>query len=400
MEQILIGVTGSIAAYKVAELIRLLKKRGMAVRVVMTQSATEIIAPMTLQVLSQNEVRVDLFNHEDEAKIDHIALARWADHLIIAPATANFLAKAAHGIADDLLTTLCLASDKPIAIAPAMNRLMWDNPATQANLKTLLSRGYRLIAPESGEQACGEVGTGRMAEPQTIVEWLSTQSPQYQSHKPLVGKRMLITAGPTIERIDPVRYLSNDSSGKMGYALAEQAVNLGAEVLLVSGKTALPCPNHVERIVVESAQSMLDAVMDNVADADWFIATAAVADYGVAQPAAQKIKKSDNDGLTLSLVQNPDILKTVCSLPDKPFCIGFAAETENLIEHAKAKRKRKGADLIAANDVSNQNIGFNSDNNALTLIGDDFRQDFPISDKHTLAEQLLLVAFAYQRRLP
>lgn len=400
MEQILIGVTGSIAAYKVAELIRLLKKRGMAVRVVMTQSATEIIAPMTLQVLSQNEVRVDLFNHEDEAKIDHIALARWADHLIIAPATANFLAKAAHGIADDLLTTLCLASDKPIAIAPAMNRLMWDNPATQANLKTLLSRGYRLIAPESGEQACGEVGTGRMAEPQTIVEWLSTQSPQYQSHKPLVGKRMLITAGPTIERIDPVRYLSNDSSGKMGYALAEQAVNLGAEVLLVSGKTALPCPNNVECIVVESAQSMLDAVMDNVADADWFIATAAVADYGVAQPAAQKIKKSDNDGLTLSLVQNPDILKTVCSLPDKPFCIGFAAETENLIEHAKAKRKRKGADLIAANDVSNQNIGFNSDNNALTLIGDDFRQDFPISDKHTLAEQLLLVAFAYQRRLP
>lgn len=407
MKRILIGITGSIAAYKCAELVRLLKKSHYDVRVVMTQSATEIITPMTLQVLSQNDVRVDLFDHEDEAKIDHIALARWANQILIAPATANIMAKLAVGLADDLLSTLCLATDVPIAIAPAMNRLMWDNAATQANLNTLLSRNYQLIAPESGEQACGETGTGRMAEPQHIVDWLNNHflNPQPQSHAEsdgrypvLSGKTVVITAGPTVERIDPVRFISNDSSGKMGYALAEQAAALGAEVILVSGKTALPAPTDVKLINVESAKQMLTAVLAHIENADWFIATAAVSDYTIAEPAAQKMKKSGTQGLTLELVQNPDILKTVCSLPAKPFCIGFAAETNNVIEYATAKRTRKGADLIAANDVSDQRIGFNSDSNAVTLIGEDYQQAFAAMPKTQLARTLLLAIAQYQLR--
>ncbi len=393
MKKILIGVTGSIAAYKSAELVRLCKKAGYEVRVVMTKSATEIITPMTLQVLSQNEVRIDLFDHEDEAKIDHISLARWADQIIIAPATANILGKLSAGIADDLLTTLCIATDKPIALAPAMNRLMWDNAITQENLKQLLEKGYQLIPPEAGEQACGEVGVGRMTEPENIVAWLGQQFPQ-----PLKRKTIVITAGPTIERIDPVRFLSNDSSGKMGYALAQKASELGASVILVSGKTALATPTGVKRIDIESAKDMLNAVMENISQADWFIAAAAVSDYTVAETAKQKMKKTGNDGLTLTLVQNPDILKTICQLTDKPFCIGFAAETENVIEYAKAKRLRKGTDLIAANDVSDKSIGFNSDSNAITLIGEnDYQQDFKAMEKSILAEKLLLAALAYQQ---
>lgn len=394
MKKILIGVTGSIAAYKCAELVRLLKKSQHEVRVVMTQSACEIITPMTLQVLSHNEVRVDLFSHEDEAKIDHISLARWADQMIIAPATANFIAKAANGIADDLLTTICLANDKSIAIAPAMNRLMWENAATQANLQTLLTRGYQLISPEAGEQACGETGVGRMAEPQAIVDWLSNQQ---QHPKAFSGKRLLITAGPTIERIDPVRFISNDSSGKMGYALAQAATQLGAEVTLVSGKVTLPAPASVNLVTVESAQQMYQQVMLHVAANDWFIATAAVSDYTIAKPAQQKMKKNADKGLTLQLIQNPDILKAVCTLANRPFCIGFAAETDNLIEHATAKRLKKGADLIAANDVSQRNIGFNSEYNSITLIGDQFSQYFAAMPKRQLATKLLLAALAYSQ---
>lgn len=412
MTKIIVGVSGSIAAYKSAELVRLLKKSHYEVRVIMTQSAAEIITPMTLQVLSQNDVRMDLFDHEDEAKIDHISLARWADHVIIAPATANVMAKIACGLADDLLTTICLATDSPIAIAPAMNRLMWENPATQDNLATLLARGCQLIPPDSGEQACGEVGTGRMAEPENIMRWLednvlpsrtkphvepcvtSTNNPNHV----LFGKNVVITAGPTIERIDPVRFISNDSSGKMGYALAEAAANMGANVVLVSGKTALPAPAGVKRINVGSADDMLAVVMQHIDNADWFIATAAVSDYRVAEPAEQKMKKDGTKGLTLELVQNPDILKSVCALPDKPFCIGFAAETEKLLEHAGQKRRRKGADLIVANDVSDKHIGFNSDNNAATLIGEDFQQHFPVMSKPTLAEKLLLASLAYQKK--
>ncbi len=386
MKKILIGVTGSIAAYKAAELVRLLKKRGDDVRVVMTASATEIIAPMTLQILSQHAVRVDLFDHEAEEKIDHIALARWADYIVIAPATANFMAKMACGLADDLLSTLVLASDAPIAIAPAMNRLMWDNPATQMNLQTLLQRGFKLIEPASGEQACGEVGTGRLAEPQAIVEWLDKAA---QSNDLLAGKRLVITAGPTIERIDPVRFISNDSSGKMGYALAEAARDFGATVTLVSGKTALPAPAGMQVVKVESAQDMLQAVMHHIDNADVFIATAAVSDYAVKTPAKQKMKKQGDAGLTLELVQNPDILHSVCQLENKPLCIGFAAETEHLIEHAKAKRLRKGADFIVANDVSAAGIGFNSDNNAATLIGEGVETAFDAMPKRQLAEALL-----------
>lgn len=391
LKKILIGVTGSIAAYKVADLTRLLKKADYDVRIVMTKAATEIITPMTLQVLSHNEVRCDLFNHEDEAKIDHIALARWADQIIIAPATASFMAKAAHGLADDLLSTICLATDKPIAIAPAMNRLMWENVATQKNLATLLQRGYQLISPVAGEQACGEVGVGRMAEPQTIVDKL-----QQSNHRPLIGKKVVITAGPTIERIDPVRFISNDSSGKMGYALAEKAQQLGAEVILISGKTALPTPYGVTRLDVESAQSMLTAVMQQINSADWFIATAAVSDYTIETPATHKLKKDGNGGLTLHLVQNPDILASVCALPSPPFTLGFAAETKNVVQYAKEKRLRKGADLIAANDVSDQNIGFNSQENAVTLIGENFELSFDKMPKTQLAEKLLLACLQYQ----
>ncbi|PIE45341.1 MAG: bifunctional phosphopantothenoylcysteine decarboxylase/phosphopantothenate--cysteine ligase CoaBC [Gammaproteobacteria bacterium] len=393
MKKILVGVTGSIAAYKSAELIRLCKKAGYEVRVVMTAAATEIITPMTLQVLSQNEVRIDLFNHEDEAKIDHIALARWADQIVIAPATANTIAKIANGIADDLLSTLCLATDCPVAVAPAMNRLMWDNPIMQGNLKQLLNRGYQLINPEAGEQACGEVGIGRMAEPEHILAWMSTKFPT-----PLAGRHIVITAGPTIERIDPVRYISNDSSGKMGYALAEKAIDLGAKVTLISGRVCLTAPTGVDLIGVESAREMLDAVISCIDKADWFIAAAAVADYTIDRPAGQKMKKSGDDALTLTLVQNPDILKTVCALPNKPFCLGFAAETQNVIAHATAKRQRKGADLIAANDVSDKHIGFNSDSNAITLIGNNYQQFFDVMQKSQLAEKLLLACLDYQQQ--
>ncbi|PID67033.1 MAG: bifunctional phosphopantothenoylcysteine decarboxylase/phosphopantothenate--cysteine ligase CoaBC [Gammaproteobacteria bacterium] len=393
LKKILIGITGSIAAYKIADLTRLLKKSGHEVRVVMTKSATHIISPMTLQVLSHHEVRCDLFNHQDEAKIDHIALARWAEQIIIAPATAHFMAKLAHGLADDLLSTICLATDKPIAIAPAMNRLMWENSATQSNLSTLLARGFQLIEPEQGEQACGETGIGRMAEPQTIMAWL-----QQSDSKPLLGEKMVITAGPTIERIDPVRFISNDSSGKMGYALAEKAQALGAKVTLITGKTALSSPSGVTRIAVESAREMLAAVMQHIEDADWFIATAAVADYRLETPSEQKIKKQDDNGLTLKLVQNPDILASVCALPNPPFTVGFAAESENVIANGKQKRLKKGADLIAANDIAQKNIGFNSEDNAVTLIGENFQQSFEKMPKKQLAERLLLTGLEFKNK--
>lgn len=395
MKKILLGVCGGIAAYKTAELIRQLRKSHCEVRVIMTAAATKFITPMTLQVLSGHEVRLELFSHEDEAKIDHIALARWADTILIAPASANFMAKAATGLADDLLTTVCLATGARVSFAPAMNHLMWKNPATQANLQTLQRRGYRLIAPEDGEQACGESGVGRMAKIEHIVEHIC--SPDGDRELPLAGKSIVVTAGATKERIDPVRYISNDSSGKMGYALAEKAARLGAAVLLVSGPTALPCPEQVQRVNIESAQQMLAAVLQHIASADWFIAAAAVGDYTVAESAPHKLKKTGDEDLVLTLVQNPDILQSVCQLPAKPFCIGFAAETEKVVENAAAKRLRKGADLIAANDVSDTNIGFYNDNNAVTLIGEDFVHSLPETDKYSLAEQILLTALDYQK---
>ncbi len=393
MKKILIGVTGSIAAYKIAELIRLLKKSHYEVRVVMTESATKIVSPMTMQVISQNEVRCDLFDHEDEAKIDHISLARWADQIIIAPATANFMAKLAHGLADDLLSTICLAADSPIAIAPAMNHLMWKNLATQHNLKILLDRGYRIIEPQKGEQACGEVGIGRMAEPENIISWLEDTN---KCHQFLLGKKVVVTAGATIERIDPVRFISNDSSGKMGYYLAEKAKQFGAEVLLISGKTNLPTPLGITRIDVESAQEMFEKVMQEVNNADWFIATAAVSDYRIANPSSHKLKKQGSEGITLNLVQNPDILASVCALENPPFTLGFAAETANVIEYAREKRIKKGANLIAVNDVSQKDIGFNSDENSITLIGENFEQSFIKMPKKQLAELLITACANYE----
>ncbi|MPV86302.1 bifunctional phosphopantothenoylcysteine decarboxylase/phosphopantothenate--cysteine ligase CoaBC [Ostreibacterium oceani] len=389
MKKILIGVTGSIAAYKVAELIRLLTQSGHEVRVVMTASATQFITPLTLQVLSGHKVRTALFDIDQEGEIDHISLARWADCILIAPCTANFIAKLTTGMADDLLSTLCLATQSPITLAPAMNQAMWHHPVTQANINQLTQHGIQIIAPASGEQACGEIGPGRMAEPTDIFNQI------HQNHQPLLGKHLMITAGATIERIDPVRFLSNDSSGKMGLALAQAAYHMGAKVTLIAGKLHTPPPAYLNCITVESARDMLAAVMAQVDHADWFIATAAVADYGIDSPMPQKIKKQGDNNLTLTLSQNPDILQTVCQLKNAPFTVGFAAETEAVIDNARAKRLKKGADLICANDVSTRDMGFNSDDNAVTVIGEGWEKSLPKASKAQLAYDILLACIEY-----
>lgn len=384
MQNILLGITGSIAAYKTPELVRQLKKTGADVRVVLTSAAAEIVSPMTLQVLSQHEVRQDLFSHEDEAKIDHISLARFADAVLIAPATANFLSKLAHGLCDDLLTTLCVATQAPIYLAPAMNQAMWANPIVQENVAKLKAHGVHFLGPDSGFQACGETGQGRMLAPEAIVAALCKQTAKNQ---PLKGKHILITAGATIERIDPVRYLTNDSSGKMGCALAKAAHDLGAQVTLVLGKVSVPPPADVHCVEALSADAMLEAVLTHVKTADWFIAAAAVADYKVAEVASQKIKKS-GQGLTLSLIENPDILREVCALPDKPLTIGFAAETDALLENARSKRLRKGADFIVANPVG-AGKGFFQDDNEAVLISEQQEVVFEKMSKSALAYALL-----------
>lgn len=393
IKKVLVGICGSIAAYKSAELVRLLKKRNIDVRVVMTTSATEFITPMTLQVLSQNDVRHDVFNHEDEAKIDHISLARWADVIVIAPATANTLAKIAHGMADDLLTTICLATNSPIVIAPAMNQAMWANAITQKNLDALTQHGMTVLSPDVGEQACGEVGAGRMPEPQSIVNALLDMTADVAltvSSLDLTGKRILITAGPTREAIDPVRFLSNHSSGKMGFAIADAAANAGADVTLVAGPVSLTLTHpNITRIDITSAQELHDVVHRHIDAQDWFIATAAVSDYRVEDVAEQKMKKQGDGGLTLHLVQNPDVLKSVCDLDNRPLCVGFAAETDNILAYAKSKRQRKGADLICVNDVSDSTIGFNSDENQLTVIGETFERVLPKMSKRELGIALL-----------
>lgn len=387
MKKVVLGICGSIAAYKSALITRLLIDQGHQVRVIMTQSATEFISPLTMQTLSQHAVRVELFDSEMEAEIDHISLARWADVILIAPASANSMAKLANGMADDMLSTVCLATTAPIYIAPAMNQAMWAHPATQANLNKLQTLGYQVISPESGYQACGEVGAGRLPEPELLVETIVNAQ---TSEQILANINICITAGPTVERIDPVRYISNDSSGKMGYALATAAQRLGANVTLISGPTALPTPNGVKFISVTSATEMATAVDNVIAEQDWFIATAAVSDYAVANPQSEKIKKQNsNSTLTLALVENPDILQSVCQRENPPFTIGFAAETQNVIDYAKQKRLKKGADLICANDVSKAELGFNSDNNAVTVIGENTEQTFAVMAKAKLASELL-----------
>ena len=385
-KRLVLGVTGGIAAYKAAELVRLLVKANFDVQVVMTESATQFITPVTMQALSGKPVFTGLWDSSIDNGMPHIELSRDADAIVIAPATAEFIAKLLHGRADDLLSTLCLARNCPLLVAPAMNKQMWENPATQRNFAQLIADNITVLGPGSGEQACGEVGLGRMLE----AEELMTDINAFFTPKLLAGKRILITAGATLEMIDPVRAITNLSTGKMGYALAQAAADMGAEVTLVSGATALIPPTNVTNISATSSEAMYQAVMSNVAKQDIFIAVAAVADYTPTSPHAQKIKKSDpsisNKSLTIELTATKDILKDVASLPNAPFCVGFAAETENLIEYATAKRITKKLPLIVANDVK---TAMGSDQNSVTLIDDAGIHPLPTASKAELATTIL-----------
>ncbi|NRB38417.1 MAG: bifunctional phosphopantothenoylcysteine decarboxylase/phosphopantothenate--cysteine ligase CoaBC [Pseudomonadales bacterium] len=382
--RILLGVTGGIAAYKAAELIRRLKDQHADVRVVMTKAAQEFITPLTLQALSGNPVHHSLLDTEAEAAMGHIELAKWADLILIAPASADFIARCHSGMADDLLTTLCLASVAPIALAPAMNQAMWGDAKTQNNMQALEKSGMFVFGPGSGSQACGDIGLGRMLEATDIA----ARCAQLFHSEKLSGKHIVITAGPTREALDPVRYISNHSSGKMGFALASAAIDAGARVTLIAGPVNLVTPERVTRIDIISALDMHAASLKACEDADIFIASAAVADYRAADIAEQKIKKS-GDEIQLTLVKNPDIVASIAALKNKPFCVGFAAETQNLEEYAKGKLQRKNLDMIIANDVANTAIGFNSDNNAVTVFTSQSQKEFPQCSKQLLAQQLL-----------
>ena len=383
-KKIVLGVTGGIAAYKAAELLRLLIKAGAEVRVVMTPAACEFVQPLTFQALSGHRVYTDIFDGEAESAMDHIELTRWADLMVVAPASADFIAKMRQGYGDNLLLTLCLAEKKSIAIAPAMNQQMYANLATQENLKVLAERGTLIWGPNAGEQACGDVGLGRMLEAEAVLRLINIH---FQPGK-LTGKRVLITAGPTRESIDPVRYISNHSSGKMGYALAQAARQAGADVTLVSGPVNLAAPPGVQRISVESAVEMFDAVMGYVDVSDIFIACAAVADYRVAQQSQQKIKKT-SDQMVLSLTPNPDIVSAVTGVDEPPFTLGFAAETENLEQYAADKLSRKKLDMIAANRVGNSETGFGTDSNEILLLWAGGKQLLPLAGKPEIARQLI-----------
>ena len=382
--RILLGITGGIAAYKSAELVRRLRDRGAEVQVVMTAGARQFVTPLTFQALSGRPVRTDLWDDAAEAAMGHIELARWADQVLVAPASADFLARLAHGLADDLLATLCLATDAPLSVAPAMNRLMWANAATQANVALLRSRGVTVLGPAEGDQACGETGPGRMLEPAEILDGLSLQG---AANRVLAGLKVLITAGPTRERIDPVRFITNRSSGKMGYAVAEAAREAGAEVVLVSGPVNVATPPGVRRIDVETAEQMMNAVDEHVADTDIFIAAAAVSDYRPVQCASEKIKKT-SDSLTLALSRTTDILATVAARAPRPFVVGFAAETQNVERNALAKLEGKRLDMIAANQVGD-NLAFDCEDNALTVYWPGGKQDLGHAPKRQLAAALV-----------
>ena len=362
-KRIVLGVTGGIAAYKAAELVRRLRDAGADVRVVMTPAATEFITPLTMQAVSGHPVHIQLLDAESESGMGHIELARWADAVVIAPASANVIAKLAQGRADNLLTTICLASAAPLAIAPAMNQQMWQSAATQDNLTTLKARGVRIFGPGQGAQACGDVGPGRMLEPGELLVLLAGQ---FESGL-LEGVRVTITAGPTREAIDPARFISNYSSGRMGYALASAAVEAGARVTLISGPTALAAPERVIMVNVVSAQDMFDAVHAKIADTDIFIGNAAVADYRPQAVASEKIKK-DSETKTIELVRNPDILASVAALASPPFTVGFAAETSDMVHHAQKKLVAKKLDMIIANPVGQPGTGFEADTNSVTVI--------------------------------
>jgi phosphopantothenoylcysteine decarboxylase/phosphopantothenate--cysteine ligase len=382
-KKILLGITGGIAAYKSAILCRQLKQLEADVRVIMTAAATRFITPLTLQALSGHPVHCDLFEAESDHGMGHIELARWADQIIIAPASANTIAKLAHGQADDLLTTTVLASDKPLFVAPAMNSLMWQHLATQANIQLLISRGVKILGPAEGEQACGEQGPGRMLEAEQIAEQLRQQLDKDL----LAGKNIVITAGPTWEAIDPVRGLTNHSSGKMGYELASAMLDAGANITLISGPTALLPPAGVNCIDITSAQEMADVAMANITSCDIFIGVAAVADYRPVSTSKQKIKK-DAESLTIELVRNPDILAMVAAADKAPFTVGFAAETQSITANAQKKLSAKGINMIAANPVSGENSAFNSDSNELVLIDRDGISHLSRCSKSLLAQKL------------
>jgi phosphopantothenoylcysteine decarboxylase/phosphopantothenate--cysteine ligase len=383
-KRILLGVTGGIAAYKSPDLVRRLRERGADVQVVMTASSRRFVTPLTFQAVSGRAVRTDLWDPAAEAAMGHIELARWADLVLIAPATAGFIARLAGGQADDLLTTLCLATDAPVAVAPAMNHVMWSNAATRANVATLVSRGVQMLGPSEGDQACGEVGPGRMLEPLELAERAARM---VLRDGPLQGRRVLITAGPTRERIDPVRFISNRSSGKMGFAVAQAAREAGADVVLVSGPVSLPTPQGVRRVDVESAADMLAAVLRELQGTDIFISTAAIADYRPAQPAEQKIKKT-SDTLDLNMERTIDVIATVAARPDRPFVVGFAAETESVEQHARAKLLKKNLDMIAANEVGHDKA-FDCEDNQLVVLWRNGREELGKASKVALARELV-----------
>ncbi|TDQ37023.1 bifunctional phosphopantothenoylcysteine decarboxylase/phosphopantothenate--cysteine ligase CoaBC [Thiopseudomonas denitrificans] len=392
-KRIILGIGGGIAAYKGAELVRRLKDLGADVRVVMTRSAQEFITPLTLQALSGHPVHLDLLDPAAEAAMGHIELARWADLVLVAPATAEIMARLAQGNANDLLTTLVLATDAPVALAPAMNQAMWRDPATQHNAQVLTQRGVRLFGPAAGSQACGDIGPGRMLEPDQLAQ----HAAECFESGLLTGKHVLVTAGPTREAIDPVRYITNHSSGKMGFAVARAAAEAGARVTLVSGPVQLATPERVDRINVTSAREMLLAC-ESAMPCDILIATAAVADFRPELPAEHKLKKDPGsaDGMLLQLVRNPDILASLAQRNDRPFSVGFAAETQHLLDYAAGKLRDKNLDLIVANDVSNSSIGFDSEENAITVIDRSHRQThFAQTSKSKIANQLIGLIHQY-----
>ena len=388
---VLLGISGGIAAYKTPDLVRRLRGRGADVQIVMTTSAEEFVTETALQAVSGHPIRANLWDKEAEASMSHIELARWADVVLIAPATAEIMARLAGGAASDLLTTVCLATKAPLVIAPAMNHVMWDKPAVQANRQTLEDHGVRILGPEHGSQACGETGAGRMLEPDEIAAIVC--GPQLAADPGLfTNKTLLVTAGPTREPIDPVRYITNRSSGKMGYAIASAAAAQGAKVVLVSGPVALAEPPGVEVVQVTTAQEMYAATHDRVAEADIFVAAAAVSDYRPADCATQKIKKS-KETTNIELVPSEDILASVAALDGAPFTVGFAAETENVRDYALGKLNNKKLDMIVANRVGDD-CGFDRDDNTVELIWSDGEQELPNAAKTELAEQIVEIIAA------
>ena len=385
-KRILIGISGGIAAYKIPELVRRLQDHGAEIRVVMTPAATAFITPMTLQAVSGHPVSTDLLDPSAEGSMGHIELARWADMVLLAPATADLIARIRVGMANDLLSTLCLATEAPVVIAPAMNQQMWQARATQENISYLEQAGYPIWGPGKGSQACGEVGPGRMLE---VPELVKLSCGFFNPAQSLAGKRVMITAGPTREALDPVRFISNHSSGKMGFALAAAAAQAGAEVTLVCGPVNLPTPAGCKRIDVESALDMHQAVMADAASQSIFIACAAVADFRAAEVAEQKIKKGADDTMQLTLIKNPDIVASVAAIENGPFTVGFAAETQNVEAYARSKMEKKGLDMIAANDVTLPGLGFNSDQNALQVYTPNNQVTFTPDSKTALAGKLI-----------